>query len=300
MTSQEYFELGLTKLELKKYKEAIYDFDLSIELCSNVPAVHNARGIANECLRKYNEALDDYSRAIKLNPSYDKAYNNRGNVNSEICDYQKAIDDFNSAIEINPLNEKAYNNRGFCRLKKLDYSGAIDDFSKALQINPSYEKAISNKKDAISMLLNVLPYFKAVSYLPAYLGMALILPASIFNDYGDTINIDGKTFYKLNPFGYNVIREIHEVDENGSPIMGKWKVIDDSEYTENPDRFSTAIKYTNPNARTFSGLKRGDYIIDEIRTRVPEFANDVPTGKFHTEVITSYVHFTKLLCTGSA
>lgn len=96
--------------------------------------------------------------------------------------------------------------------------------------------------------------------------------------------VPGISATKFAPYGVNVIRQIHEVDDNGSPVPGKWTVINNEEYRENPEKYEGAKKYTDPAQRSFSGLKAGDYIIDHLRANVPEFdSNGVHTGVRYNE-----------------
>lgn len=50
-----------------------------------------------------------------------------------------------------------------------------------------------------------------------------------------------------------------------------WKVITDAEYRANPKKFEKAKSWTDKNKRTFSNLKAGDFIIDDLRHNFPEF-----------------------------
>src|SRR6202020_2204732 len=81
--------------------------------------------------------------------------------------------------------------------------------------------------------------------------------------------VPGISPVKVSPYGMNVLRQVHEVDANGSPVPGRWTVID-----ENPAGYPDVKRYTNPTERSFSGLKPGDYIIDHPRANVPEYDTD--------------------------
>ncbi len=73
-----------------------------------------------------------------------------------------------------------------------------------------------------------------------------------------------------------VMRQILEVDDNGVPIPGKWRIVPKSDRGLIKD----AKTYTDPATRSFSGLKPGDVIIDHMRSNVPQFDKN---GKFTGE-----------------
>ena len=60
---------GLANLELKKYQEAINDYDEAIELCPDNSSCYHVRGVAYEKMGKYEEAVNDYNKAIELDPN---------------------------------------------------------------------------------------------------------------------------------------------------------------------------------------------------------------------------------------
>ena len=50
-----------------------------------------------------------------------------------------------------------------------------------------------------------------------------------------------------------------------------WEVITDEQYRYSPDRFKNAKSWTDKNKRTYSNLRAGDFIIDDLRHNFPEF-----------------------------
>lgn len=114
----------------------------------------------------------------------------------------------------------------------------------------------------------------------------------VLNYFGRVMNeqVPGITATKVSPFGYNIIREIHEVDDNGTPVPGKWRVVPQSEYSKDLDKYRDAIPYTDKQARTHTGLKPGDIIIDHLRTNVPEYIDDKMTGIHYSEYLVPVHH----------
>lgn len=137
--------VGTTFLQLKKYDEAINNFEQSLKYNSFFPETYNNLGVALAEKKKYSLALNNYNKAINLKVDYADAYLNRGISFIKLLKYDEAISDFNIVISKDPYNSKAYNSLGnaFKGLEKYDQ--AIASFEKAIKINGNYLEAISNK-----------------------------------------------------------------------------------------------------------------------------------------------------------
>ena len=70
------------------------------------------RGNAKAELKRYSEAIADYDKAIELDPNFALAYMNRGKAKAELKQYSEAIADYDKAIELDPNFALAYTNRG--------------------------------------------------------------------------------------------------------------------------------------------------------------------------------------------
>ena len=137
--------VGTTFLQLKKYDEAINNFEQSLKYNSFFPETYNNLGVALAEKKKYSLALNNYNKAINLKVDYVDAYLNRGISFIKLLKYDEAISDFNIVINKDPYNSKAYISLGnaFTGLEK--YVQAIASFEKAIKINGNYLEAISNK-----------------------------------------------------------------------------------------------------------------------------------------------------------
>lgn len=95
---------------------------------------YNNRGNAYRELKKYREALQDYNQAISLDPQFVIAYGNRGNVYYDQQNYPMAIRDYNKAISLDSSYHRAYLNRGLAyhQMKRIDL--ACQDFTRACQL----------------------------------------------------------------------------------------------------------------------------------------------------------------------
>ncbi len=89
------------------------------------------RGISRIDHRRYAEAIHDFSKAIELAPNNATAFNNRGNAKVEIGDYEGAFLDYKKSIEIDPNDSFAYFNRGRVKANLGDFDAAMLDLRKA-------------------------------------------------------------------------------------------------------------------------------------------------------------------------
>ena len=144
-----YYFVGTTFLQLKKYNEAIINFEKSLTYNSNFAETYNNLGIALAEKKKYTFALNNYNKAINLKADYIDAYLNRGISFSKLKKYKEAIQDFNFVVNIDPYNSKAFNSLGNV-LKELEkYDQAITSYEKAIKVDGNYLEAISNKANVL-------------------------------------------------------------------------------------------------------------------------------------------------------
>ena len=142
-----YNDRGIAKWRLKQTKEAVDDFNKSIELSAENPAVYNNRGNALMDLGLTAEAVKDFDRAIALAPNYGAAYNNRGNAHITLKDYTLAFKDFRKAVELMPTSAVPFNGRGKAHAELVRHHAAVRDFNRALALNARYEPAFRNRAD---------------------------------------------------------------------------------------------------------------------------------------------------------
>ena len=107
-----YADRGVAKWRATNTKEAIDDFNKSIQLSPDNAAVYNNRGNALMDLGHADEAVKDFDRAIALSPNYGAAYNNRGNARVSLGQHNLAFQDFRKAVELMPQSAVPFNGLG--------------------------------------------------------------------------------------------------------------------------------------------------------------------------------------------
>lgn len=97
---------------------------------------YNTMGSALVKLKKYSEAIENYNKAIELDPDWDVPLNHRGYCELELGNLEKAYQDINKAREMNPDNSYAWMNLGLYYLKLNQFENALTYFEEARKIRP--------------------------------------------------------------------------------------------------------------------------------------------------------------------
>jgi tetratricopeptide (TPR) repeat protein len=143
-----YSDRGVAKWRLNQTKEAIEDFNKSIQLSPENGTVYNNRGNALMDLGHPDEAVKDFDRAIALSPNYGPAYNNRGNARVALAQYNLAFQDFRKAVELMPQSAVPFNGRGMAHEELKRYHAAVRDLTRAISLNPKYIAAYRHRAEA--------------------------------------------------------------------------------------------------------------------------------------------------------
>ena len=71
-------------------------------------------------MKRYQEALRDFDKAIELKPDYTLAYNNRGVTYFKMKRYDEALRDFERSLALDPNNAQFSTNRAdTCRKLRI-------------------------------------------------------------------------------------------------------------------------------------------------------------------------------------
>jgi len=143
-----YSDRGVAKWRMKQTKEAIDDFNKSIELSPEIATVYNNRGNALMDLGQPEEAIKDFDRAIQLHASYGAAYNNRGNAYAALGQYDAAFQSFRKAAELLPQSAIPFNGRGRTHEQLARYHAAVRDLTRAIGLDQKYAAAYRNRAEA--------------------------------------------------------------------------------------------------------------------------------------------------------
>lgn len=126
---------GLVFYALRKYQEAIEEFDKAIVLDPIESDFHNNKGLALAKIGLYEMALYEYNKAITVNPNNVLYVYNKANVLSKLKKYQEALREYDKIIDLRPNDPDFYNNRGVTLLYLNNFKEALDEFNKARRLD---------------------------------------------------------------------------------------------------------------------------------------------------------------------
>ena len=110
---------GAAALIRGQYDKAVAAYDEALsnpEIADFVKAsIYSDRGVAKWRLKQTKEAVDDFNQSIQISPESANVYNNRGNALMDLGHPEEAVKDFDRAITLSPNYGAAYNNRGNAR-----------------------------------------------------------------------------------------------------------------------------------------------------------------------------------------
>jgi tetratricopeptide (TPR) repeat protein len=132
-----------TYLLMKRYREALKDFNWAIEL-EPTAQKFSKRGETYQALERHNEALRDFDRAIDLKPTHWR-FCDRGQFHQLMEHHEKALKDFDRAIELDGESYWALDSRAETYEILGRYEEALKDFDRAIEINNKYPWAIASR-----------------------------------------------------------------------------------------------------------------------------------------------------------
>jgi len=140
---------ALTAHNAGQFKQAIviYSSILEKDFPEHIKSIiHIHRGMAFFAESRYKYALKDFTISLELSPDNHRAFYYRGLTHKVEQNHQCALEDFNACLEINPYQFEPF----YCRAQLYsligDYTNALGDCEQALKIEPASSRARKLKK----------------------------------------------------------------------------------------------------------------------------------------------------------
>lgn len=127
---------GESSLRMRKYEEALKEFDIAVALCPDSGKFLTRRGQAHMGLGHKTQALEDFNKAALISPKSPDAFMQLGLYYFGLDNHDKAFDYFTSAITNDPRNYDAYMYRAQCCERRNQLTSAIYDYGMAISIRP--------------------------------------------------------------------------------------------------------------------------------------------------------------------
>lgn len=204
-----HFKLGMLYLNSKKYKEAVNENNIVLQLDSNYNLAYFQRACANTMLGYYREAMIDLYKTIQTRPNYPNGYITLSACYINLNKLDSAMEMLNKAIEINPNMSDAYHNRGIVYYRMKKYEEALEDFNKVIELEPNNYDASLKKADAHRGLRDyrsaINEYTRTIGYnrndktrLATLYGNRGYCKSVLDDCSGAAIDIDSANFYNAN------------------------------------------------------------------------------------------------------
>ena len=136
-----YYYAGCLALIEQQWGVAITQLTKALEIAPNLNLAYVKRGVAQSHLKRFNDAIADFDFSIRLNPTFSQAYSERGVTYARKGAISKALSDFRKAVELNPGSGITYTNMGWALLKRERNDEALNSFSQAIELSPKDTRA---------------------------------------------------------------------------------------------------------------------------------------------------------------
>jgi tetratricopeptide (TPR) repeat protein len=168
-----YYLRANTKGQLRKFSEALEDYDEAIRLKSDFADAYYFRANTNSQLRKFPEALQDYDKAIDLKTQYlAKAYYFKANAKGQLGKFLESLEDYDEAIRLEPGFADAYYSRATAKGQLGRFSESLEDYDKTIKLKPDFADAYyyrANTESQLGKFPEALEdYDEAISLKPDY------------------------------------------------------------------------------------------------------------------------------------
>lgn len=140
-TALQHYKEGSSKLSLRKYAEAVAEFDKAIALCPDSGGYYAKRGQAHLGLKNEIQAVEDFTRATEKSPQLADGWYQLALHQFSKDDHELAFVNFSKAIERDPMNYDAYMHRAQCCERMNKMTSAIYDYAQAISLRPQDPEA---------------------------------------------------------------------------------------------------------------------------------------------------------------
>lgn len=141
-----------TYRNLNNLQKAIEDYDKILELDDKVVDVYHNRGVAYYDLNEFDKAIENFDSVLRIDNTYFRAYYMRGNTYIKLNNFEKAVENYNKVLAFDDKVADAYHNRGVAYYNLDRFDKAIEDFDQVLELGDKSSEAYFNRGSAYSNL----------------------------------------------------------------------------------------------------------------------------------------------------
>lgn len=135
-TAKELERIGDALQADKDYLDGIDYYQAALAKDLHNAVLINKIGISELELQRYREAKKSFEQSIRIDKNYANAYANLGVIYYQQTSYSKSIRYYDKAISLDKDEAVFYNNRAASLFAKKEFEKASTDYAKALELDP--------------------------------------------------------------------------------------------------------------------------------------------------------------------
>jgi predicted O-linked N-acetylglucosamine transferase (SPINDLY family) len=159
-------------IKLEKHADAMFHHNFAASLLPTNPWVFINRGNSFAALKRFHDALRDFDAAIEIDSMSSVAYQNKGSALFELGFFEDSLLSLDKAINLNPINVNALSNKSACLLKLKLPDKSLIIANSAIKLEPDFAEAWSNRGNALNDLKRheeaLSSYDKSISLKPDF------------------------------------------------------------------------------------------------------------------------------------
>ena len=240
------YNRGVMELHERINQAAVEDFDNAITINPNKAHYHLGRAIALARLSHYDEALKSIRTAEKLGYSATAIRYYYGYIYFRMGKLSEARSSYDEAIKANSRFAQAYCDRATVHVRTGNYKAALDDYNTALEIMPNAYYVYTLRADAKANMGNFSAAIQDISYA---------IQASEAEDDFQFLNARGRMYGRWGKCqkamaDFNECIRLQPKNPDTYINIGLM-LMDQKNYAEAEEQFTTAIKYDGYNISAY-------------------------------------------------
>jgi 4-amino-4-deoxy-L-arabinose transferase-like glycosyltransferase len=144
--STEYYNIGLTYFEAKRYQDAVSAYQTSLSIKES-HAVYNSLGNVYAAVGNYPLAQREYLRAYTMNPNEAISVFSIGTLFVRQQQWDSALVYYNKALYINPRFAPARLNKGLTLFYLQKLTEALPELESYVELEPDQTKTVTVRRD---------------------------------------------------------------------------------------------------------------------------------------------------------
>ncbi len=139
-----HYHIGALLIKLKKYDEALQEFNDALSINPKDPRVHNDLGVIYKEHNDFPKAEYHYKYAIEIESDFILAIVNLTELYLQQKKYEPAIELLEKSLNINPNNPELLYNLGFVYHNSEKKEKAVQYYTKVLSLIPDHPNTLNN------------------------------------------------------------------------------------------------------------------------------------------------------------